>query len=133
MTDRLFGHIPNVSEGEIFPDRMSLSKATVHRPPQAGISGAAAEGADSIVLSGGYEDDEDFGDQIIYTGHGGQDPNTRKQIADQTLTRQNMALAMSSQEGLPVRVIRGAKHKSPLSPVSGYKYGGLYRSMQIWR
>jgi len=28
----------------------------------AGISGSEREGADSIVLSGGYEDDQDFGD-----------------------------------------------------------------------
>jgi len=33
-------------------------------------------GADSIVFSGGYEDDEHRGDEIIYTGHGGRDPNT---------------------------------------------------------
>jgi hypothetical protein len=33
-------------------------------------------GAESIVVSGGYEDDEDHGDTIIYTGHGGNDPQT---------------------------------------------------------
>ena len=57
-------------------------------PPMAGISGTATEGADSIVVSGGYEDDEDHGDEIIYTGAGGNDPRTKKQIADQTLDRQ---------------------------------------------
>jgi hypothetical protein len=30
-------------------------------------------GAESIVVSGGYKDDNDFGDVIVYTGHGGQD------------------------------------------------------------
>ena len=33
-----------------------------------GIGGTKAEGADSIVVNGGYEDDEDYGDEIIYTG-----------------------------------------------------------------
>jgi putative restriction endonuclease len=32
----------------------------------AGISGAEREGADSIVVSGGYEDDEDCGNTIIW-------------------------------------------------------------------
>jgi putative restriction endonuclease len=41
--------------------------AGVHRPLQAGISGAVSEGADSIVVSGGSEDDRDFGDTIVYT------------------------------------------------------------------
>ena len=39
----------------------------------AGIWGRENEGACSIVLSGGYEDDIDDFDYIKYTGHGGQD------------------------------------------------------------
>jgi hypothetical protein len=53
------------------------------------------EGADSIVLSGGYEDDEDHGDEIVYTGHGGKDQKTGKQVRDQKLTIGNLALARS--------------------------------------
>jgi len=84
------------------------------------------------VLSGGYEDDQDFGDVIVYTGHGGQDPISRKQVADQTLTRQNMALAVSMQQGLPVRVVRGAAHRSAFSPSNGYRYDGLYIVERFW-
>lgn len=116
MSDRIFGEIPGVSVGTVFANREELSHSGVHRPTQAGISGAQDEGADSIVLSGGYEDDKDYGDEIIYTGKGGQDPVSRKQVADQTLTGQNMALAVSCQEGLPVRVVRGAK--SPFALLS---------------
>ena len=72
-SQRHFGSIPNHLVGSLFADRRSLSAATVHRPPQAGISGSKTDGADSIVLNGGYVDDEDYGDVIIYTGHGGQD------------------------------------------------------------
>ena len=36
-------------------------------------------------------------------------------------------------EGLPVRVIRGHKHKSPLSPNSGYSYAGLYSVIDAWQ
>lgn len=34
-----------------------MSEAGVHRPHVAGIAGREKEGAYSIVLSGGYEDD----------------------------------------------------------------------------
>jgi putative restriction endonuclease len=68
---RLFGEIEGIAPGAWFKDRDALSKARVHGPTVAGISGGAKEGADSIVLSGGYADDEDFGDVIIYTGAGG--------------------------------------------------------------
>lgn len=132
MSDRVFGEIPGVPVGTVFASRQELSRSGVHRPTQAGISGAQDEGADSIVLSGGYEDDEDHGDEIIYTGKGGQDPVSRKQVADQTLTAQNMALAVSSQEGLPVRVVRGATHRSPYSPLTGYRYEGLYIVERFW-
>lgn len=45
----------------------------VHRPHVAGIHGREAHCAYSIVLSGGYEDDVDNGDEFIYTGSGGRD------------------------------------------------------------
>jgi putative restriction endonuclease len=84
------------------------------------------------VVSGGYEDDEDYGDVIIYTGHGGNDPATRKQIADQELTRGNLALARNAEEGLPVRVIRGAAGDRAHSPADGFRYDGLFYVERFW-
>jgi putative restriction endonuclease len=132
-TGRVFGHIPGYLEGSEFASRAELAAAGVHRPTQAGISGSAREGADSIVLSGGYEDDRDEGDEIIYTGHGGRDPASGRQVADQTLTAQNLALARNKALGLPVRVVRGGRHRSPHSPATGYRYDGLYRVDDYWR
>jgi hypothetical protein len=63
-----------------------LPRGRGHRQLQAGIAGSAAEGAHSIVVSRGYEDDDDFGDLIIYTGQGGNDPATKRQVADQQPT-----------------------------------------------
>ncbi|OSY87162.1 hypothetical protein WH52_12920 [Tenacibaculum holothuriorum] len=131
--ERIFGEIEGIKEGHIFSNRMEVSLAKVHRPTQAGISGSQNEGADSIVISGGYEDDKDFGDIIIYTGHGGRSNETGKQVADQQLKRQNLALAKSCLEGLPVRVIRG-KHKGSIySPNEGYRYDGLFLIEEYWR
>src|SRR5687767_9598929 len=112
MSDRIFGELPGIPEGTLFEDRTELSKSGVHRPRQAGICGGKGEGAESIVLSGGYEDDTDKGDVIIYTGHGGNIPRTATQYQDQELDRQNMALVISCEKRLPVRVVRGSRHKS---------------------
>ncbi len=133
MKARFFGEIPGIPEGSEFENRLFLSEYGVHRPLQAGISGSQTEGADSIVLSGGYEDDEDLGDVIIYTGHGGRSLETGLQVTDQQLVRQNLALALNCQRGLPVRVIRGYTHKSSFSPLQGYRYDGLFRVDSYWR
>jgi putative restriction endonuclease len=129
---REFGEIESVAEGAWFADRRALHDARVHRPLQAGISGGASDGADSIVVSGDYEDDEDCGDVIIYTGHGGNDPATRRRVANQSLTAGNMALARSSDEGLPLRVVRGANGDPKYSPSAGFRYDGLYRVDRYW-
>ena len=133
MPERVFGHIPRYPEGSRFESRAELSEAGVHRPLIAGISGSEREGADSIVLSGGYEDDEDLGDEVVYTGHGGRDAESGRQVAHQRLTRGNLALAHSSIEGLPVRVIRGANLDSIYAPRSGYRYDGLYLVDDYWQ
>ena len=84
----MFGEIEGVSEGQLFENRRKLHDANVHRGIQRGIGTKGA----SIVLSGGYIDDEDLGDEIIYTGEGGRDLNTGLQVRDQTLTRGNQSL-----------------------------------------
>lgn len=99
----------------------------------AGIAGTGSTGAESIVLNGGYEDDDDLWDYVVYTGHGGNDPRTGRQIADQELTRGNLALARSCDEGLPVRVVRGWKEPSGFGPASGYRYDGLYYVERYWQ
>lgn len=129
----VFGHITGVEIGTTFSSRTDLYQAGIHRQLQWGIVGSAKEGAESIVLSGGYEDDEDYGDVVIYTGHGGNDPNTGRQVADQELTRQNLALARSCLEGLPIRVVRGSNIGSSFAPHEGYRYDGLFYVEDYWR
>jgi putative restriction endonuclease len=131
---RIFGDIPGISVGTTFTNRHVLHDAGIHRPLQAGISGSGAAGADSIVVSGGYEDDVDLGTVIVYTGQGGNDPTTGKQIADQQLTRGNLALARSCLEGLPIRVIRGAGGEPSYAPsaADGYRYDGLFYIEDYW-
>lgn len=130
----IFGEITGIQEGQWFEGRKEMMPTSFHRNWGAGIDGNGSEGTAAIVLSGGYEDDKDLGDEIIYTGAGGNDANTGKQVADQTWTnRGNAGLLKSMNEGLPVRVIRGHKHKSPLSPTSGYSYAGLYSVIDAWQ
>lgn len=133
MAERIFGHLPDYPEGSCFASREELSRAGVHRPRVAGISGRGHEGADSVVLAGRYEDADDSGDIILYTGHGGRDPRSGRQVSHQTLIRGNLALATNKMSGLPVRVIRGATLRSPSSPETGYRYDGLYLVADYWR
>ncbi len=120
-----YGPIPGVEPGDLFRDRRELSRAGVHRPTRAGISGSAKGPADSLVVAGRYEDDDDRGPEILYAGMGGNDPATGRQIADQTLTRANAALALNLERNVPVRVIRAAAG-------GGYRYDGLYRVADAW-
>jgi putative restriction endonuclease len=129
--DRVFGEIAGYPEGSEFDSYKALNEAKIHLQRQGGITGSQEEGAESIVVSGGYEDDQDFGDEIIYTGQGGRD-ESGKQVADQTLTRGNMALAKNEIDNLPVRVIRGAHKGNAFAPESGYRYDGLYRVDSHW-
>ena len=119
-----FGELENIKVGQIFKDRDELSKARVHGPTMSGIWGRESEGACSIVLSGGYEDDIDDLNYILYTGQGGQDKPGGKQVSNQEYVRGNKALVLSSKYNLPVRVTRG--HQIPNGPDKGYRYDGLY-------
>ena len=125
ISDKLiFGNIENIDVGQIFENREMLSKARIHGPTMAGIWGRESEGACSIVLSGGYEDDIDELDYIFYTGQGGQDIPGGKQVSDQEFVRGNKALMLSCKYNLPVRVTRGYQIKN--GPTKGYRYDGLY-------
>jgi putative restriction endonuclease len=123
------GEIDGIEEGATFASRQELHDAGIHRGLMRGV---APEGH-SIVLSGGYVDDEDYGDVIIYTGEGGRDQKTGRQVADQTLTGGNLALARNYKEGIPIRVNRGHNHKSSYSPAAGYRYDGLFRIESYWQ
>lgn len=120
-----FGAIEGIPVGTHFERRSDASAAGVHRALIAGIVGQPKTGAESIVASGGYEDDEDLGDVIIYTGQGGRNPETGRQVADQSFTRGNAALVTSCLRGLPVRVVRGSTN-------TGYVYAGLFRVDEYW-
>lgn len=129
---RYFGAIPGIEPGATFVNRLALRTAGIHLPNQAGISGTPSEGADSIVVSGGYVDDEDHGDYLIYTGQGGQDARGR-QVADQdSAVRGNGALVTSYEKQLPVRVTRGANRHSAFAPRAGYEYAGLFLVSDWW-
>ena len=75
-----FGPIPpendpernqGVMVGETWEDRMECRQWGAHFPHVAGIAGQSDYGAQSVALSGGYEDDEDHGEWFLYTGRYG--------------------------------------------------------------
>ena len=127
------GHVPGIAIGLRFYGRAEVAAVGLHRHWLSGISYAAkkespygCEVATSIVVSGGYEDDQDNGTDLTYTGQGGDDLlGRKKQLADQRWDRGNVAMRNSQQRGLPVRVIRGNPDKhAPYGRV--FIYDGLY-------
>jgi hypothetical protein len=74
----MHGQIGDVQVGKLYTNREEFRLAGVHRAPVAGIAGyGGAQPAESVVVAGGYEDDTDYDDLIIYTGEGGNDPGSR--------------------------------------------------------
>lgn len=124
--ERLFGPIEGVTVGSIYKTREKLRDAGIHKPLQGGISGSASEGAESIVLSGGYPDDEFNDDSILYTGSGKRDGRTEALIEDQKLIGGNKALAKSCDDGLPIRVVQALGVRRKQLPTQGYRYEGIY-------
>ncbi|KNZ71384.1 E3 ubiquitin-protein ligase UHRF1 [Termitomyces sp. J132] len=143
-----FGAIPDVEIGSWWATRMECSRDAIHAyvvfffinesnlkqissPTVAGISGGP-EGAYSVALSGGYEDDVDLGYAFTYTGSGGRalkgtkaapkNLRTAPQSSDQTFDNPR-----SCETGKPIRVVRGFKLQSKYAPSEGYRYDGLYK------
>ncbi|XP_032129572.1 E3 ubiquitin-protein ligase UHRF1-like [Sapajus apella] len=88
-----YGPIPGIPVGTMWRFRVQVSESGVHRPHVAGIHGRSNDGAYSLVLAGGYEDDVDHGNFFTYTGSGGRDlsgnKRTAEQSCDQKLTNTN--------------------------------------------
>ncbi|GAA2128888.1 YDG/SRA domain-containing protein [Streptomyces synnematoformans] len=127
-----FGEPPGVEDGDWFASHRALYEAELHRFKDQGISGTEKTGADSIVLSGGYADDVYGDDEIIYTGAGGRDRDSRLQVADQHIdTRGTAALVVSQAQGLPVRVIQGLDIRRRRAE-GGYRYRGLWQVREHW-
>ncbi|KIM66168.1 hypothetical protein SCLCIDRAFT_1211392 [Scleroderma citrinum Foug A] len=139
---KVYGHIPGVEVGSWWASREECSNDAIHAPWVAGIA-PGKNGAYSIALSGGYEDDVDDGYAFTYTGAGGRDLKgtkaapknlrTAEQSYDQSFeNNNNKALKRSVETGKPVRVIRGFKLQSKYGPSEGYRYDGLYEVKQCW-
>ncbi|KAG5847197.1 hypothetical protein ANANG_G00123460 [Anguilla anguilla] len=147
------GPVPGVPVGSLWKFRVQVSESGVHRPHVAGIHGRSNDGAYSLVLAGGYEDDVDDGNEFTYTGSGGRDlsgnKRTAEQSCDQKLTNMNRALALNCnapindkrgadakawKEGKPVRVVRSSKGRkhSKYSPEDGNRYDGIYKVVKYW-
>uniref|UniRef100_A0A4W3HNW3 RING-type E3 ubiquitin transferase n=1 Tax=Callorhinchus milii TaxID=7868 RepID=A0A4W3HNW3_CALMI len=148
-----YGPIPGTPVGTMWKFRVQVSEAGVHRPHVGGIHGRSNDGAYSLVLAGGFEDEVDRGNEFTYTGSGGRDLSGNKRIGeqsyDQALTNMNRALALNCdaplndeigaeardwRAGKPVRVVRSSKGRkvSKYAPEEGNRYDGIYKVVKYW-
>ncbi|KAK1297512.1 Histone-lysine N-methyltransferase, H3 lysine-9 specific SUVH6 [Acorus calamus] len=140
----ILGVVPGVEVGDEFQYRVELAIVGIHRPFQGGID-YLKKGkeilATSIVASGGYDDETDSSDVLIYSGSGGTvGGKGEKKVEDQKLERGNLALKNSIHARIPVRVIRGFKelktsesHETRPKVVTHYTYDGLYMVEKYWQ
>ncbi|CAI5932455.1 unnamed protein product [Closterium sp. NIES-65] len=134
---RTVGAIAGVRVGDRFFARAEMVVVGLHRHWLNGIdiipqaeSPYDKSIAVAVVVSGGYEDDEDEASRIWYTGQGGNDLlGSRKQVANQVLRSGNLALMNSIKVKNDVRVIRG--HNCKKSDTGrAFTYDGLYKVKQ---
>ena len=114
-----YGAIYGIPVGARFRNRRSLYDAKIHRDIRRGICGGPENkrGAESVVVSGGYEDDLDLGQIVYYTGIGKRDASGRL-TADQEFKGLNRSLAINAQTAQPIRLIRAVAGE--------FEYSGLY-------
>ncbi|KAF3330668.1 histone-lysine N-methyltransferase, H3 lysine-9 specific SUVH1-like protein [Carex littledalei] len=124
------GSVPGVHVGDIFFFRMEMCVIGLHAPSMGGIDYMSKYGDEEepvaicIVSAGGYENDEDDPNILVYTGQGGN--------GDQKLEKGNLALEKSLHRKNPVRVVRGLKDPSvPAGRI--YMYDGLYKIQNSWK
>uniref|UniRef100_A0A0D9V9T0 Histone-lysine N-methyltransferase n=1 Tax=Leersia perrieri TaxID=77586 RepID=A0A0D9V9T0_9ORYZ len=143
--EKRIGHLPGIDVGDQFYSRAEMVVLGIHSHWLNGIDymGMKFQGkeeyanlifplATCIVMSGIYEDDLDKADEIIYTGQGGNDLlGNHRQIGSQQLSRGNLALKNSKDNGNPIRVIRGHVSKSSYTGKI-YTYDGLYKVVDDW-
>ncbi|XP_039033121.1 histone-lysine N-methyltransferase, H3 lysine-9 specific SUVH1-like [Hibiscus syriacus] len=131
-TRKRIGFVPGVEIGDIFFFRLELCLVGLHAQCMAGIDPMPMKGdlegervAVSIVSSGGYDDDVEDTDVLVYTGHGGN-ASGDKEASDQKLVRGNLALEKNLHRANEVRVIRGFQDTSHQTS-KVYVYDGLYK------
>ncbi|KAA0041049.1 histone-lysine N-methyltransferase, H3 lysine-9 specific SUVH6-like [Cucumis melo var. makuwa] len=129
---QILGQVPGVEVGDEFRYRIELNIIGLHRQTQGGIDYVKCGQkilATSIVASGGYANNLDNSDVLIYTGQGGNMMHSDKKPEDQKLERGNLALKNSFDEKSPVRVIRGSESSDGRT----YVYDGLYLVEKWWQ
>ena len=136
-----YGHLPGTCVGDSWTSRNMASLLGQHRPHMAGIANMTWKDtqcpAASIAVSGSYEDDsDDEADEdkasptsFWYTGVGGNDLlASSAQIGDQKMETGNVALKLSYETQLPVRVYKSAvPAKGAEGGMKIITYTGLYR------
>ena len=111
--------------GAWWPQLRCAQRDGAHGASVGGIAGSIERGADSVVLSGGYEDlDLDRGHTIFYCGSDSHD-NTDHETP--RVSQDTKALQKAMELGKLIRVIRSSRAQWEGSPSEGFRYDGLYK------
>jgi len=111
--------------GAWWPQLRCAQRDGAHGASVAGIAGSVEHGADSVVLSGGYDDlDLDRGNTIFYCG---SDSHDNTDYETPRISQDTKALQRALELGKSIRVIRSSRGQWEGSPSEGFRYDGLYK------
>ncbi|NWS48621.1 UHRF2 ligase, partial [Probosciger aterrimus] len=147
-----YGPIPGVPVGTTWKFRVQVSEAGVHRPHVGGIHGRSNDGAYSLVLAGGFEDEVKGFQSLMKAGCGSRNTfhysnlvylvyknfkSLSRALAlncDAPLDDKNGAESKNWRAGKPVRVVRSSKGRriSKYAPEEGNRYDGIYKVVKYW-
>ncbi|MED6119582.1 hypothetical protein PIB30_013016 [Stylosanthes scabra] len=131
-TNKVLGSVPGVEVGDEFQYRVELAIVGLHQSIQSDIDYVMHNRktlAMSIIVLGGYGDESEDSDVLIYTSLVGN--NTDKEVEDQKLKQGNKALRNSIEEKNPVRVIRTTESMDETG--KKYVYDGQYLVETCWQ
>eukprot|EP00873_Tetraselmis_striata_P026373 jgi/Tetstr1/446637/TSEL_034160.t1 len=137
---KVAGALPGIPVGFRFWSRAEMCVSGMHFAPVSGIEYIKEKERSyvvSIVFAGNYgggAGDELAGaeGEMVYDGAGGNDLlHDKRQIADQTLDRGNLALTGNHEHAIPVRVTRKNKCKESYTG-SVFTYDGLWDVVEWW-
>ncbi|PPQ88665.1 hypothetical protein CVT25_010241 [Psilocybe cyanescens] len=133
---KTYGSIPDIVVGTWWPTRQGCSADSIHAPWVGGISGGK-QGAYSVALSGGYDDDVDLGYAFTYTGSGGRDLKgtknapknlrTAPQSSDQTFENNASQTEPSYSDPAKPRNL----YASYYAPTEGYNFSSSFRKIVL--
>ncbi|KAJ0979031.1 hypothetical protein J5N97_014505 [Dioscorea zingiberensis] len=131
------GHVPGIEVGDLFYFRIEMCLVGLHAQSVSGIDYMTARFGDeddpvavAVVSAGGYENDDEDADVLIYTGQGGSGKNDKNKLMTRNLKGATLLLREVCIVAMRLGNPTAKDVSSPGSKI--YIYDGLYKINKSW-